>query len=204
MAMKTLVPWSCLLVGLLLSGCTTQEEILMSGATPIGVNPAAVVKPAPPAAPVAATPPATPVLIVPAQNPKPVAPPVAVAKNPPPVAHLEDAAPAATAVPVPDDAMPAPTKPAETAPAIPVAGLPKIVTPDTSLSGKVVVYNPSARFVVLSFPGGIMPQPGQTVFLYRGGLKVGETKITGTQRDDNTVGDIVNGDAQVGDEARNQ
>lgn len=79
-----------------------------------------------------------------------------------------------------------------------------IVTPDTSLSAKVVRYNSVGRFVVLSFPVGQMPQPGETFFLYRAGMKVGEVKITGPQRDNDTVADLTTGDAQVGDDVREQ
>jgi hypothetical protein len=79
-----------------------------------------------------------------------------------------------------------------------------IVTPDNSLAGKVVSYNSVGRFVVLGFPVGPMPKMDQTLFLYRAGLKVAEIKITGPQRDNNTVADLVSGEAQVGDEVRDQ
>jgi len=79
-----------------------------------------------------------------------------------------------------------------------------IVTPDTSLAAKVVRYNSVGRFVVLSFPVGQMPQAGQTFFLYRAGMKVGEVKITGPQRDNDTVADLTTGDAQEGDDVREQ
>jgi len=79
-----------------------------------------------------------------------------------------------------------------------------IVTPDTSLTAKVVRYNSVGRFVVLSFPVGQMPQNSQTFFLYRAGMKVGQIKITGPQRDNDTVADLVEGDAQEGDEVREQ
>jgi len=81
---------------------------------------------------------------------------------------------------------------------------PAIVTPDTSLAAKVVSYNSAGRFVVLSFPVGQMPKMDQGFFLYRDGLKVGEIKITGPQNDSNIVADLVTGDAQVGDEVRDQ
>lgn len=77
-----------------------------------------------------------------------------------------------------------------------------IVTPETVLIGKVVRVNVNARFAVLNFPVGIMPTPGQQLNVYRQGLKVGEVKATGPQQDDNVVADIVNGEAQVGDELR--
>jgi hypothetical protein len=79
-----------------------------------------------------------------------------------------------------------------------------IVTPDNSLKAKVAVYNAVGRFVVLSVSAGPMPNPDQTLFLYRGGLKVAELKVTGPQSENNTVADLVTGDAQAGDEVRDQ
>ena len=79
-----------------------------------------------------------------------------------------------------------------------------IVTPDASLAAMVVSYNAVGRFVVLNFPVGQMPKTDQVLFLYRVGLKVGEVKIDTWQRDNLVVADIVTGDAQAGDEVRNQ
>jgi len=80
------------------------------------------------------------------------------------------------------------------------AGAPKaIITPDFSLAAKVVSVNTVGRFVVLSFPAGGMPQIEQTLFLYRGGLKIAEVRVTGPQQDRNIVADLISGDAQVGD-----
>jgi hypothetical protein len=79
-----------------------------------------------------------------------------------------------------------------------------IVTPDPSQAGSVLQVNVSARFAVLNFPVGSMPPVGQRLYVYRAGLKVGELKVTGPQRDDNTVADIVNGEAQAGDVIRTQ
>ena len=95
------------------------------------------------------------------------------------------------------------TAPVEPAPAgATAAALNPIVTPDNSLTAKVASYNAAGRFVVLSFPVGQMPNLDQTFFLYRAGLKAGEVKITGPQRDNDVVGDLVDGTAQVGDEVR--
>jgi hypothetical protein len=94
-------------------------------------------------------------------------------------------------------------RPAPPAPPAAVAPQP-IVTPDNSLTARVVSYNASGRFVVLSFPVGQMPKPDQSLFLYRAGMKVGEVKITGPQRENNIVADLVTGEAQVGDEVRDQ
>ena len=90
------------------------------------------------------------------------------------------------------------------APATPSTTLNPIVTPDNSLTAKVATYNAAGRFVVLSFPVGRMPNMDQTLFLYRNGLKVGEVKITGPQRDNDIVADLVTGTAQAGDEVRDQ
>ena len=96
-----------------------------------------------------------------------------------------------------------PARPAS--PATPAAVAPQpIVTPDNSLTARVVSYNASGRFVVLSFPVGQMPKLEQGLFLYRDGMKVGEVKITGPQRENNIVADLVTGEAQVGDEVRDQ
>ena len=79
-----------------------------------------------------------------------------------------------------------------------------IITPDASLAGKVFSCNEAGRFAVLNFPIGQMPAVGQTLFLYRGGLKTGEVKISGPQNDNNIVADVVIGDARAGDEVRDQ
>jgi len=79
-----------------------------------------------------------------------------------------------------------------------------IVTPDNSLTARVLDYNATARFVVLGFPIGQMPRLEQSLFLYRNGMKVGEVRITGPQNDNNIVADLVTGEAQVGDEVRDQ
>ncbi|MES1180380.1 MAG: hypothetical protein ABUL66_00805 [Verrucomicrobiota bacterium] len=87
-----------------------------------------------------------------------------------------------------------------TAAATPAVAAPKpIVTPDFSLSARVVSVNTIGRFVILSFPTGQMPRLEQTLFLYRDGLKTAEVRVTGPQQDSNIVADLVSGDAQVGD-----
>ncbi len=68
----------------------------------------------------------------------------------------------------------------------------------------MVSYNDAGRFVVLNFPTGQMPKMDQHLFLYRAGLKVAEVNVTGPQSDDNTVADLVSGEAQTGDEVRDQ
>lgn len=79
-----------------------------------------------------------------------------------------------------------------------------IVTPDTSLSARVVSVNTVGRFVVLGFPPGQMPKEDQIFYLYRAGLKVGMVRITGQPRDNYIVADLATGDAQPGDDVRDQ
>lgn len=77
-----------------------------------------------------------------------------------------------------------------------------IVLPDNLLAGRVAVFNPAGRFVVVYFPGGSLPAIDQRMGVYRQGLKVGEVKFSGPQRDDNIVADLIEGEAQAGDEVR--
>ena len=79
-----------------------------------------------------------------------------------------------------------------------------IVTPDTILTGRVSVYNEAGRFVVLDFPIGHLPANEQIMFVFRQGLKVGEVRVTGPQRDHNTVADLISGEARKGDEVRDR
>ena len=79
-----------------------------------------------------------------------------------------------------------------------------MVTADSSLGGKVVTYNAVGRFVVLSFPVGQMAQLNQSLSVYHNGMKSGEVKITGPQRDNNIVADVVSGSVQAGDEVRDR
>jgi hypothetical protein len=90
--------------------------------------------------------------------------------------------------------------------ATPAAVAPQpIVTPDNSLTARVVSYNTTGRFVVLSFPVGQVPKSDQSFFLYRNGIKVGEIKIDSSKQYDNfIVADLVTGEAQVGDEVRDR
>ncbi len=97
-----------------------------------------------------------------------------------------------------------PKSPNPSKPAVAATPAQPIITPDFSLSAKVVSVNLVGRFVVLSFPATQMPKVEQTLFLYRNGLKVAEVKVTGPQQENNTVADITSGEAQVGDSVRDQ
>ena len=76
------------------------------------------------------------------------------------------------------------------------------VTPDESVAGRVTLVNENLRFVVLTFPLGQIPPVGNRMNIFRNGAIVGEVKVSAPQRDDNTVADIVVGDAKKGDEVR--
>ena len=82
------------------------------------------------------------------------------------------------------------------------AGTDQTVTPSGALVGKIVRVNTGARFVVISYPLGQMPAVDQKLNVYRAGAKVGEIKISRERQDTNVVGDIAAGDAQLGDEVR--
>lgn len=79
-----------------------------------------------------------------------------------------------------------------------------IVTPMDGLSGKVSSANSALRFAVLTFPVGHLPAINSHLTLYRHGLKVAEVNVTGPQRDDSIVADILVGDAETGDEVRDR
>jgi len=57
---------------------------------------------------------------------------------------------------------------------------------------------------VLSFPVGKMAQLNQTLSVYHNGTKTGDVRVTGPQRDNNIVGDVVGGTVQAGDEVRGE
>ena len=79
-----------------------------------------------------------------------------------------------------------------------------IITPGRATTGRVAAVNTAGRFVVLTFPLGTMPPLEKRLNVYRGGLKVGEVKVTGPQLDINIDADMVAGECQVGDEVREE
>jgi hypothetical protein len=76
------------------------------------------------------------------------------------------------------------------------------VTLDESVLGTVVSVNHALRFLVMDFPVRKLPVLEQRLNVYRNGQKVGEVKVTGPGRDTTIAGDIMVGEAQVGDEVR--
>jgi len=73
---------------------------------------------------------------------------------------------------------------------------------DEGVLGMVVSVNPALRFLVMDFPVRKLPVLEQRLNVYRNGRKVGEVKVTGPARDTTIAGDIMLGEAQVGDEVR--
>ena len=118
------------------------------------------------------------------------------AEVPPPSTVVTNAAPAA-AVADPEPAA------AATAPDAGTAS-PLIVTPDDTLEGSVVSVNDTGRFAVLKFPVGRLPAKESSLIVYRQGVKVGELKVSGPQKDDHIVADIREGDCRVADVVRNR
>lgn len=83
--------------------------------------------------------------------------------------------------------------------AAPAPTPPPSVTPDLRPLGRVALVNTEARFVVINFPPGAVPQSGQQLNVFHLGLKSGEVRITGPQSDNDTVADLITGEASVGD-----
>ena len=73
---------------------------------------------------------------------------------------------------------------------------------DDRVQGKVIQLNPTLRFVVMDFPLRRMPALEQRLNVYRDGQKVGEVKVSGPARDTTIAGDVMVGEARVGDEVR--
>jgi hypothetical protein len=84
----------------------------------------------------------------------------------------------------------------------PVGNTNLVITPAKSAVGRVASVNQQARFAVVSFPIGQVPPVDSRFAVFRGGEKTGELKMTGPTQDSFTVGDIVAGMVQEGDEVR--
>jgi hypothetical protein len=85
----------------------------------------------------------------------------------------------------------------------PSQGEPKVIlSPLTAISGKVASVNLAGQFVILTFQAGALPVQDQKLAVYRGGLKVGEVKVSKEKMGQNLAADIVAGEARLGDEVR--
>jgi hypothetical protein len=110
------------------------------------------------------------------------------AANPPPGAAM-----APPVAPVVNTATPPPNSPSKL-----------IVTPGHLTTGRVSSVNAAGRFVILTFPLGAVPSAEKRLYVYRGGLKVGEVKVTPPPLDINIAADIIAGECQIGDEVRDE
>lgn len=68
--------------------------------------------------------------------------------------------------------------------------------------GKIAFVNPRLRYVIIDFSLGQMPAVDQRLGVFRNGQKVGEIKVTGPSRNQNTAADLLLGEASVGDDVR--
>jgi hypothetical protein len=68
--------------------------------------------------------------------------------------------------------------------------------------GKVASINTNLRFVVIDFGLNPAPPADQMLSVYRQGQKVGEVKLSGPPRNNIIAADLIQGEANVGDEVR--
>ena len=77
-----------------------------------------------------------------------------------------------------------------------------VITPVKSPIGHIASVNAQAKFAVINFPVGQVPPNETRLSVFHSGAKTGEIKITGPAQENFTVGDIISGSAQEGDEVR--
>ncbi len=96
------------------------------------------------------------------------------------------------------------TKPASGSPpghAAPVKEAP-VILPVTRPIGRIASVNLVSRFVVVTYPTTQLPPDGRRLGIYRDGRKLGEVKVTGFKQETFAAADLLSGEAQVGDEIR--
>lgn len=94
------------------------------------------------------------------------------------------------------------TKPDAAKPAVVEVREEPIIRPVTRPIGRISTVSLVSRFVVITYPSSNLPKTGQQLGVYREGRKVGQAKVTGPERDTITAADLVDGEAQAGDEVR--
>ena len=87
-------------------------------------------------------------------------------------------------------------------PSAQIAPAEPVILPDDSAQGRIVTVNVPLRYVVIDFDIRHSPPLDQRLSVYREGLKVGEVKVTGPIMGNAAAGDIVAGQAAVGDRVR--
>ncbi|MFM1943328.1 MAG: hypothetical protein RI897_2310 [Verrucomicrobiota bacterium] len=76
---------------------------------------------------------------------------------------------------------------------------PAEVLPDERPRGRIVTVNLPLRYVVMDFELSTPPEIGQRMDVFREGLKIGEVQLSGPIMGSAAAGDIVTGQAAVGD-----
>ena len=79
-----------------------------------------------------------------------------------------------------------------------------VVRPSSVLVGRIDSINVKVRYVIVSFPIGLLPAVGSQLDVYRDGLKVAELKATPPQENNLTAADIIAGECRMGDEVRSK
>lgn len=75
------------------------------------------------------------------------------------------------------------------------------LVPDERPYGRVATVNPQGQFVVVDFNVGPIPPLQTTLNVYRKNEVMGVIRLTGPVRENLVAGDIVSGEAAVGDTA---
>jgi hypothetical protein len=81
-------------------------------------------------------------------------------------------------------------------------GATNVVVPMSSAVGRIAGVNAQDKIAVINFPIGQLPANNTRLAVFHAGTKTGELRITGPAEDTLTVGDIISGTAQEGDEVR--
>ena len=97
--------------------------------------------------------------------------------------------------------VPAPHSPATPTNRVAIPPRP-LVVPVIRCEGTVVFVNPQSRFVVIDFSFNPLPRPEQRLGLYRDGNRVGEVRVSSAAQASFVAADVLSGDAQLQDEAR--
>lgn len=77
-----------------------------------------------------------------------------------------------------------------------------VITPVTSVRGRVISVNTRLRFVLADFSFQQMPRNGQRLGVFRDGQRIGEVRVSGPSDGAITVADIMEGTAAEGDQLR--
>lgn len=76
-----------------------------------------------------------------------------------------------------------------------------LVKPVILLPGRVVAVNSGLRFVVLEYGLNPLPLPGTELQVFRANTVVGKLRVSGPTMGSQTIADILEGEAQPGDQA---